>query len=93
MKLLFKCSNIFSFNLYFGFYLCQTAKVCKIIGIVKGGRGYGSRFHNFMKKFIFMLAHVLLLHDLYNLFGHHVVIVLFWFFFTLKIHGRTNVNI
>lgn len=35
-----------------------------------------------------MLAHVLLLHDLYNLFGHHVVIVLFWVFFTLKIHGR-----
>lgn len=62
-----------NFTLDFYLLIARMQKFVKWIGIVKGGGGYGYLFHNFMKNFIFMLAHVLLLHDLYNLFGDDVV--------------------
>lgn len=83
----YECNIIFSFKLYFGFLPinCQNAKVYKIIGVVKDGRGYGYLCHNFMGGgIIFILARVLLLHDLYNLLDT----MLLGFFFTLKIHVR-----
>lgn len=76
----YECNIIFSFKLYFGFLPinCQNAKVYKIIGVVKDGRGYGYLYHDFMGwGIIFILARVLLLHDLYNLLDTMLLVFFF----------------
>lgn len=83
----YECNIIFSFKLYFGFLPinCQNAKVYKIIGVVKDGRGYGYLCHDFMGGGLSLFLPVYCCYMIYITYWTRCCWV---FFFTLKIHVR-----